>query len=308
MSKSISTMPIINLVVSLVTLGVVLYMVLFYGGSPVVDHTVQKNLAGELADNNLPRAAIEEYSRILDDKSIDNETRANIYYMTAKLYFEELQDYEKAAAHYIRARSLNPDGSFYAEAGKNLVACMERMGRVIDAKRALDRTVNLDSAYAEHKGDTLVAKIGDMPIFLSELDDRIQKLPPEIQKEHATRQGKLVILNDYIGMELVYRAAVRDGLNSDPEIVKAQKELARQLVVDRYISDKIMPLDEPDSLDLYNHYVAHKDDRYSGNAYDEVQYQVYRDYQQDKFRKAFSDYVSTLAEYERVKIFEENVR
>jgi len=308
MANSKSILPLFSLIVSLTTLGVVLYFFLFSGGHNTVDHTMQKNLAGELSDNNLHKAAIEEYNEILKDNNLDYQARSNIHYMTAKIYFKDLQDYENAAAYYIRARTLNPDGSFYLEAGKNLITCMERMGRVIDAKRALDKTVNIDSVYAEHEGDTQVAKIGDMPIFLSELDDRIQKLPPEIQKEHANKQGKLMILNDYVGMELVYRAAVRDGLDTDPEIEKARADMIKQLVVEKYVADKIAPQSEPDSSDLYNYYLAKKDDKYEGKEYGEIQQRVYMEYQQEKFRKAFSEYVSSLAEYEKVKIFEENIR
>ncbi|MCX6825669.1 MAG: hypothetical protein NTV06_00165, partial [candidate division Zixibacteria bacterium] len=86
------------------------------------DYKTAASLAGELADNNFHKAAVEDYRRILDRPGLDNPTQANINYMIAKIYFENIGDYETAAAYYIRARSLNPNGSFYEEAGKNLIA------------------------------------------------------------------------------------------------------------------------------------------------------------------------------------------
>ena len=85
-----------------------------------------KRLAGELRDNKLYNAAVEEYLKILEFKSIDNKTRANINYLIGKIYYENLKDYEQAASYYIRAKGLDPDGSFQNEASKNLIASLEK--------------------------------------------------------------------------------------------------------------------------------------------------------------------------------------
>ncbi|MFQ5454072.1 MAG: tol-pal system YbgF family protein, partial [Candidatus Zixiibacteriota bacterium] len=97
-----------------------------------------KKLAGELRDNRLYQAAVDEYENILSFNQIDFKTRANINYLIAKIYFENIRDYENASAFYIRARSLDPDGSFYNEASRNLVTSLEKMGNLLVAKRELD--------------------------------------------------------------------------------------------------------------------------------------------------------------------------
>ncbi|UCD18299.1 MAG: hypothetical protein JSV44_05150 [Candidatus Zixiibacteriota bacterium] len=302
-------LPLLSLLVSLATLVVVLYLVIAGGRDrQPADYSVQKNLAGELSDNNLPRAAIEEYRKILSDTKVDTKTRANINYLIGEIYFEDLFDYENAAAYYVRARSLNPDGSFYNEAGRNLIASLERMGRLIDAKRELDKSVNLDSVYAAHEGEKMVAKIGEKPVFLSELEEELQNMPPEIQKQFVSREGKLAALNKYIGWELIMRAAIRESMDADPEMIKARENLEKQLLLEKYITERIMPEGRLDTADVRNFYLVHKDDRYEGQSFDDVRTRVLQDYQQEKFQQLLNEHVTKLMAVDRVQIFEENVQ
>jgi tetratricopeptide (TPR) repeat protein len=304
-----ATISIISLLVSLITLASVLYLVLLMPANDKArDYDVQKKLAGELSDNNLHEASVEEYKKILADPGLDAETGAGINYLIARIYFENLLDYEKAAAHYIRARSLNPQGSFYDEAGKNLIACLEKMGRLVDAKRELDKAVDLDSVYAAHEGETMVAKIGDVPVFLSDLDNEIQNLPLKTQQQFLGKEGKMEFLNQYIGLELMYRAAVRAGLDADRDVVKKKKSLEKHILIEKYIAEHVVPEINIDTSDVKNYYLANKDEKYGGKTYDEIRTQVFIDYQQEKAQQAFNDYIAKLAAVENVQIFAENIK
>ncbi len=309
MANGKSSISIISLIISLLTLVLVAYLIFVPKGQKTGDqYEVEKKLAGELVDNNLYKAAVAEYEKILDDPNVDIETRANINYLIGKIYFTNLFDYEQAASHYVMARSLNSDGSFYNEAGKNLITSLEKMGHMVDAKRELDRAVDIDSVYASHKGETTVAKIGDMPIFLSDLDEAIQKLPPEAQKQYVTPEGKKEFLTQYVGRELMYRAAVREGYENDPEIEKEKKDMEEQLLVQKYIADKVMPEVNIDTSDVRNYYEANKKDKYDNKAYDDVKSRVLSDYQQEKTKQTITDYVNKLAAVEKVQLFDENVK
>jgi len=85
----------------------------------IEDH---RRLAGELQSNRLYRAAIEEYQNILTYDDVDTPTRANINYLVGRVYFDHLGDYENAAAYYVRAKELDPEGSFADQATRKLVA------------------------------------------------------------------------------------------------------------------------------------------------------------------------------------------
>lgn len=309
MIRENTTISTLALTVSLVTMTLLFYMLFGQNGSSSGnDYTAQKSLAGELTDNNLYQAAIDEYKSILSDPNIENETRANINYMIGRIYFDNLADYENAAAYYIKARSLYPEGSFYDEAGRNLIACLEKMGRILDAKRELDKTVNIDSVYAEHEGETVIAKIGDKPVFMSDIKENIQNLPPQMQKEFLSKESKLEALNGYIGVELIYRAAVREGYNTNPELIKLTERITKQAVVESYIQEKVMKDVTIDNNDVQNFYQANKELRYADKEFEEVKEQVYRDYQGEKAQQAFQNYVNKLAAVENVQIFEEKIK
>ena len=309
MEKGRSLISVISLIVSAATLILVLFLVFFMPG----DHKAQgfaevKGLAGELADNNLYRASVEEYKRALNDPNIDRETAANIDYMVGRIYFENLADYENAAAYYVRARALNPRGSFYDEAGKNLIYSLEKMGRVMDAKRELDRTVNIDSLRAGAGGKVIVARVGERPIYMSDVENDIQSFPLDMQKKFMDKKGKMEILMKRISLELMYQDAVRNGMDKDSDVLQKQKDLEKQVVVDKYYAAKILPQVNIDTSDVKYYYLANKKEKYGDKSYDDVRVKVLVDYQQEKSQRAFSDYIARLAAIEKLQVFEENIK
>lgn len=267
---------------------------------------IRKNLAGELRDNKLYSAAIEEYLKILDGGNIGIAEQANINYLIARIYFDDLKNYEQAAAYYLRAKTLNPDASFAAEASRNLVTSLERMGRMLDAKRQLDAMTDIDSS-PRTKGDVAVARIGGVPIWLSEVEERIQSLSPEAQKRFQDVKAKREFARQFVGTELLYRAAVRDNLAEDPEIKRHQQLLFKNLLVEKYLLEKVIPEIKIDSLDVKNFYKANKD-IYHNKPYDSVRAQVFMDYQNEKAQAAFGDYIAKLAAIEKVEFLEQNIK
>jgi len=122
----------------------------------VEDH---KRLAAELKNNRLFEAAIEEYQMALESSSLSDQERASINYLIARVCYENIRDYENAAAYYVRAREYDPEGSFMGEASKNLVASLEKLGNLVDASRQLSAATDLVDQQAD-SGDVIVASIG----------------------------------------------------------------------------------------------------------------------------------------------------
>jgi len=272
-----------------------------------VDIELHKKLAGELRDNKLFIAAIDEYKKILGDNSLEFKTRANINYLIGKLYFEDLKDYENAAAYYVRARSLDPDASYSSTANKNLVASFEKMGRMLDAKRQLNQLTDID-AKPKKTGDVEVARVGNSPIWLSEIEQEIQKLSPELQKQLIHKEAKLNFIHNYVGMELMYRAAVRENYIEDEAVKIKLRDLEKQILVDKYVAEKVIPNVKIDSMDVINFYSSRKSTAYKDAPYDSVKTQVFMDYQREKMETAYSEYLQSLAEVEKVKFFDDNVK
>jgi hypothetical protein len=272
-----------------------------------VNIELHKKLAGELRDSRLYTAAVEEYQKILADETLEARTRANINYLIGKIYYENIVDYEKAAAYLLKARSLDPEGSFATEASKKLVASLEKMGNVLDAKRQLDVATDIDARPAG-EGDVIVARVGGTPVYLSEIESQIQALPPDAQKQFLNAPAKVEFVHQYVGIELIHRAALRENYGDDPDVAERMRLMRKQLLVEKYVSDKVMPQVKIDTLDVRNYYAANKDSRYESAPYDSVKARVFLDYQQEKAGAAFSDYISNLASVEKVEFFDRNVK
>ncbi len=276
------------------------------GNSNEAQLELHKNLAGELRDNKLYTAAIEEYQKILDDEHGGVVEQANINYLIARIYFEDLQDYELAAAFYLRAKTINPEATFAGDASRNLVTSLEKMGRMIDAKRQLDDMTDIDDA-PKTKGDVAVARISGVPVWLSEVEERIQALPPEAQKRFQNADAKREFARQYVGTELLFRAAIRENMAEDTEIKKRERLIHKNLMVEKYLLDKVIPDIKIDTLDVKNFYKASKD-RYDNKPYDSVKARVFLDYQTEKTQAAYLEFISKLAAVEKVEFLDHNIK
>jgi tetratricopeptide (TPR) repeat protein len=277
------------------------------GGAPAVDIDRHKAIAGELRDNKLFDAAVTEYQQVLEQPGLSAADRGTLNYLIARIYYEDLQDYKKAAAYYIRARSLDPEGSYIDEANRKLVASLEKMGQVVDATRQLRQATDLD-AKPGTTGDVVVARVGNEDIYMSEVERYMQSLPTDIQKQLSSPEARKKFVRQYAAMELMYRAALREGYDQDPDILEQRRLLMRQAIIDKYVADKVMPEISVDSMDIRNFYAANKDTRYDGEPLDSVRAQVFMDYQTEKAEAAFGKYIDKLAQAERLEILDQNIR
>jgi tetratricopeptide (TPR) repeat protein len=299
----------ISIVAAILAAGALVVAILIYAalpGAPDEQYVVNaRRLAGELADNNLPTAAIDEYRRILERGSLDNSQRGAINYLIGKIYFEAIGDYEQAAAYYIKARSLDEQASYNAEAGKNLIACLEKLGRSLDARRELDYQTSLEPDSSQPAGKR-VALVGSGEITVSQFKEAFNALPPAMQQQMNTPESKRQFLDQLIGRELIYHAALREGYDSDPRVLRDLRMLEKDYLVQVYSQEKIAPTVKPDSADLMLYYNGNKE-KYGDKDFNEVRETVMQDYGAYIGQKAINEYVSGLLQAEPVQVFEENI-
>lgn len=306
-NKSGRMLAVAALVLSAATLvGVILMYGALPGRSDTAAVEQSKKMAGELVDNNLPAAAIEEYRRVLDKGNLDDPAKGAVCYLIGKIYFEDIGDYENAAAYYVRARSLDPNAAYTTEAGKNLIAALEKMGRRLDARRELDRQTSLfpDTGAAPGK---IVAMVGGRDITLAEFNEAVRTLPQEMQDRLINPEEKRKILDQIVGRELIYNAAIREGFDRDPAILRDLKSLEKDYLTQYFIRQKVAPTINPDGAELEMYFKANKD-KYGGKELAEVRDQVTQDYIMYKGQKAIGDYINSLTQAEKVQVFEENLR
>lgn len=262
--------------------------------------------AGELLDNGLAHAAADEFAKVLQLPGLTPSEIGATCYQIARIHFEKTGDYESAAAYYIRARQADPNGSFAAEAATNLVAALERSGRIGNAQRELDAMTSVDTA-ARSANDVAVAKIGSQTIWRSEIDEQLADLPPDLQRELLKPDALREYIRQYVGLELVFRAAEREQFATREDIRAFLEESRKKLIVDRFVVEKLGPGLQIDPADIRNYYLANKA-RYGNEAFEKVAREVADDYQREKLQSAYLTYVAQLAEAGNVQFLDGNIK
>jgi hypothetical protein len=275
-------------------------------GGAKLDVEQAKRIAGDLRDNKLYAAAIDDYRAILDRGGVDDTQKGNISYLIGKIYFEDLKDYGNAAAWLVRARAYDANGSYINDASMNLVTSLEKMGHHLDARRELGAATDIETKPAK-AGDVEVARVGGRPIYLSEVEKHIQSLPEKAQQQFTSKEAKREFIRQYVGVELMYRAALREGFDKDPQIMDRKEQLEKSLLVQKYVTERVFPEMKLDTADVRNFYLANKDTRYENKPFDSVKAQILMDYQSQKAEAAYADYLGRLAKAEQVEFLDQNI-
>jgi tetratricopeptide (TPR) repeat protein len=292
------------LVALLLVVSVLIYLRLRSMGESGADLSQQQHLAAELEESKLYLQAVEEYERLLDADGLSRKKQANINYIIGNIYLNNLRDYENAAARFIRAKALDPESDLKDQINKNLVICFERMGRSLEAQRHLERSTDLDQSKKGEKGGAVVAKIRDREITMGELENEIEKLPPSVQSQFKDREGRLKFLQNYIGSELLYRAALRRGLDKDNDVREGILRFEKQMVINRLLSEEIPQDVELSENDIKHYYDAHKDE-FEEKRLNQVRSQIETELRRVKQEEAYSKLISKMLEAEQVKIFDD---
>jgi tetratricopeptide (TPR) repeat protein len=113
----------ITLLGILIVVSILIYLQLGVLTQAKLDVTQQQDFASELVDNKLYSQAIAEYDKLLDLGKLDQSKQANINYIVGNIYLDYLNDYENAAARFVKAKFLDPKSDLKDKINKNLVVC-----------------------------------------------------------------------------------------------------------------------------------------------------------------------------------------
>jgi len=303
-SSSILFIITLTLVGALLVVSLLIYLRVQELSESKLDFSQQQELAGKLLDNKLYLQAVAAYQRLLDLGDLPRRRKANINYIVGNIYMSYLNDYENAAARFIQAQLLDPEGELKDKISKNLVICFERMGRSLEAQKQLEKSTRLDQAEKKGEGGVVVARIGDREITLNELENEIEKLPPSVQQQFKQKKKKLDFLKQYVGSELLYHTALRQGLDRDKEVREEVAQFKKQMMINKLLSLEI-PQDfeiSPDEIKLY--YDAHKGE-FEGKKLSELKPQIESELKKMKQKEAYDRLIRRMMQAEKVKIFDD---
>jgi tetratricopeptide (TPR) repeat protein len=285
---------------------------------PLLDATKKINLANTYYNNELYSAAINEYEEYLENYPVEENKQANIYYQIANIYFERLNNYEEALENYLRIKHLYPESNLQSDIGKRIVNCLERLERSQDAQRVLNRETALKpEEVKEHKPGAVIAKIGNKEITQGDLDFEIQQLPPYLQTQMQSQEGKIEFLRQYLAEQLLYDSAKRKNLDKDKEIIEGTFRAKKSLMAQKILREEIQKMVSIEQSDVELYFKANKD-KYAEKdkdgkvvrqkSFQESAQQVAQDLFQERQQEAYQKLLERLMKAENVTIYEKRIQ
>lgn len=275
-------------------------------------------LANAYYTNGLYEASAQEYQDYLNHYEIEPSRRANTYYTIANIYFERLQDYDKALEFYFKIKYLYPESSLQGDVGKRIVNCLERLQRSGDAARILEKEAALDqSSVKEKRPGAVIAETGNRKITQGDLDFEISKLPVYIQEQFKDKKRKAEFLQQYILQELLYESAKRKGLDKNKEVVEGTFRAQKSLMAEKILQEELQDQVKIEAADVELYYMAHKDKYVEKDnkgkvkrqkSFNEVAQQAAQDLAQDRQQQAYQKLIDRLMKTENVKIYESRIQ
>jgi tetratricopeptide (TPR) repeat protein len=235
-----------------------------------------KQLASKLAQRNLyVRAATVWKDYLAAGKLTDNE-RATILFQIGTL-LEKGNLYDEAIEYFYRSEGAMQLKELEPQISAHIKDCFEKLGKFSAMRYELmDRTSLTSSTPA---GSKIIAEIGAEKMTEADLDALIEKdvedqlepmapfMTPEqfaeqkkkMLDEYKNPQAKLQYLQGWLAQEVLYRQALEDDLEQNPDAKKLIDHLTRsalsQLVMNRELASKINITE----TDVQTYYTANKD-------------------------------------------------
>ena len=225
----------------------------------------QREYANALYNQKLYVQAVSEYIHLLEWYKLDTNLRANITYTVGNIYFDQLEDYRSALSFFLKIKYLFRESALVEDANKRIIACLERLGRSVDAAAVLRETTALtesSSLFERLPGDT-VAIIAERVLTSGDLDRLFSyyfnSLPPEQRSEEPTRDEKLAFLRDYIKSEVLYNSALRQNLDQKRDVIEVAYLQKKNLIIDKLLEIEVYNKVTVENSEIERYYQENKD-------------------------------------------------
>jgi tetratricopeptide (TPR) repeat protein len=216
------------------------------------------SLAAQLSAKGLHEEAASEYISLLENSRLEKNKKSNICYLIGNLFYDNLKNYKKALAWYIRAKHYDPKNPTMQKITERMVNCLEKTGRSLDAQNVLSKATYLAGKDTRTFSGKVVARMGDRDILMGELDNEIQKLPSEQQKKYRDdKNAKLQFLRQYVQNDLLYQMATRAGLDKNPEFRTRVMDFEKMMLVQQVYREKVSGKVKVNPEDIQRYFKAH---------------------------------------------------
>jgi tetratricopeptide (TPR) repeat protein len=301
MNKKIITISIL----SLISIFIIFFILNKIFKTSEMSEEKEREYANELKSKGLYLQAIEAYKEYLEKNKTSKRLRANLYYTIAEIYKNNLNDYENALKYYIKIKYIDPNNPLMQNINQKIVECLENSGRSREAQIALEESTLINNENKK-RSDTsvIVAKIDSDIITLQDFNNWYNRIPSEIKSKYP---DKKTLFKQFIGEELLYRMAIRKGLQNDPEILKETSEIKKRLMLQKVLNEELKSKINITENDLKLYYQANKS-KYNNKPFNEVVQNIYNDLLQLKIEEQSKILFEKLLKANRVEIFDGNIK
>ncbi len=315
-SKTLLYISLINLILLIVVLWFSVKQNTESNRVVASNDDIVKKVALKLAGNGVELESARWLEKYLEKNSLDDVEKVKIAFKLANIFFNR-SNYEKALAWLYFGEHLNKDDQLKADLSKKIIATLENLKKFADARYALTKRTQLGNKAQDSNnsgstdkgissGDAVVAQIGNQKITKNEINRAISKLPDQIAKNFSTEQGRENFLRQYVAETVLFRKAVRQGMDDRPEFREKIKDLKRGLLLQEMIQKKMADF-KPTPMDLKNFYEANKQS-FGNKPFKEVQKEVSEKYSGQKLSEIYQALIIEAAQTEKVEFFPENVQ
>ena len=242
-----------------------------------------------------------EYQKAADASS--NDKAVDLWVKAANLCYEKALDYDCAAQGYLIAKSLGKDFSKDSESATRLVSSLGNLGKTAQAEAWLNDFTSLNGKAAE--GDTVVVRIGERGIMMSELKSSLAQEPEEAKKNFEGPNGLQKYLNYYLFGRLLYQAALDTGLQDEKAsetLAKFKENYLSELYYEKYFLDKIEVPEKEARVYYDNHQAEFKEPSGKIKKFDEVKDDITKKVRRDKALLMNDLWLKGQIEKRRIKI------
>ncbi|EKD68326.1 MAG: hypothetical protein ACD_47C00697G0002 [uncultured bacterium] len=234
--------------------------------------TNAREFAAKLASQKLYHEAAAHIEKYLNDNLVAPEELEATQIYLADLYFENIGNFEKAMAAYLKVLYLFPASKYKNDIDRRVIECKDRLGRRLEAANDLEsikekekKPAGAPPATAENS--LVVAKIGDLSItmadYLGELDSLFAGSGADISKP----ENRVRLLKEVIIRKVLLKIARAKRLDSDAQILKNLNSAKDKMMIDKLLNEEVFSKTAVDDMSMQLYYDAHKNEMRTPDKY-----------------------------------------
>ena len=188
--------------------------------------------ASDLLAYNLPSEAAQVLEANIRREPL-SEKGLKMRKALAEICMNELNDFDKALGQLLYIKRFAPNSAIASGTDEKINYCLTRRGRVYDAERRNMLNEGINPMVNTVASDTVVQLGNKQAIGLSELKMRLSQMglsDKDINKESVTN-----IINQMAQEMLLARAANRENIKKDPEVIAMLKKLENNVLMSVYL-------------------------------------------------------------------------